>query len=502
MLKNKKNNLANEEINIKTLQLRLFVIVGVVIFIVVNLITFSINSISSDITSSKVASLFAANCQQIELNINNYFNNVETTTTLLFADEDYYKYNPIKSKYDEYTAIKKEEAIADRIMDLGLMQNFSDFAVVYSDGNRVGWTSNTTAGLFDADVLYNELASRITNERTFDGWAFDIGGVIDRIYYVKRLNSDAILFTSFYSRELDTVFEYPDELDGMVINLLDENNRILYSSDKELIAGTLDEAVRTAVSTGNHDLYFANEYACENGWKVVSYIPSDKVLHAYNLIQKNSVIVAIIFGAIVVLGCFVLMRKQLKPVDSAVEELREEAESDKLTGLYNKQSFREEVVKALTSSSPEDIFSFIMIDMDNFKRVNDTYGHSVGDEVIVRMSKLIDKVFQSPYINGRLGGDEFAIFLLNSGDSDESSLADNKVIQDVQKLYDEFEIEFAKEKSDIGVSLSIGIALQKGERRFDNLYNNADSALYKSKNSGKNRYSIYEPQEENDETQN
>ena len=76
---------------------------------------------------------------------------------MLFADEQYYKYDPVTKEYEQYIKIKREEKIADRIVDLGLMQNFTDFAVIYSNGNRVGWTSNTTAALYDSEELYIDI---------------------------------------------------------------------------------------------------------------------------------------------------------------------------------------------------------------------------------------------------------------------------------------------------------------------------------------------------------
>ena len=137
---------------------------------------------------------------------------------------------------------------------------------------------------------------------------------------------------------------------------------------------------------------------------------------------------------------------------------------------------------------------FAVIDMDDFKNVNDTLGHSYGDEFIVRMGHLLSKAFDSEYIIGRVGGDEFAIYYENANTtlSEEMDSVTNKV----KELFNEFDIEFASDKEKVNVSLSVGIAVLSGERRFDNLYKAADEALYISKKSGKNRYTMYEKKEE------
>lgn len=487
-MKNKK-----DKTDIQSFQVRMLIAYAVVLFFAIQVVTNLIISMSKEILTNKVSSLVASNCQQIELNINNYFNTVESITTLLFADENYYKYDPISDEYDEYSKIQNEKEIADRIVDLGLMQNFTDFAIVYSDGNRVGWTSNTTAGLYDADELYKVLADSITNSRTEDGWAFGVGGVTDRIYYVKRLNENAILVSAFYSRELETAFDFPSELDGMVINLVDESNTILYSSKSENIAETLDTEIAGIISGQLSDNYIANVNSCENGWNVVSAVPTSVIMKEANYLRKRAIIYSLIVTVIMYLLGFVFFKRLLKPVDTAVEELKEEAVTDKLSGLYNKQSFNNEVCKQLSRSAYNIPRTFIMIDMDNFKKINDNLGHAYGDEVIVRMGHLVSGLFDSSYVVGRVGGDEFAIYSEDIGDT--ISEGTELIVGKMKELFAEFDKEFAEEKEKINISLSVGIAILTNERRFNNLYEAADEALYTSKNTGKNRYTIYEKKE-------
>ena len=480
----------NERVNIRAVQIRMLVAYVLLSFFSIYTISTLIINFSSDVLANKVSNLISANCQQIELNTNNYLNTVETITTLLFADEKYYKYNPVKDEYDEYTRIKNDEAIADRIADLGLMQNFSDFAVVYSNGNRVGWTSNTTAALFDAEELYKELKSSINNTRTQDGWIFGIGDVTDRLYYVKQLNDDAIIMTSFYSRELENAFEYPTELEGMVINLVDENNTILYSSEPDNIASVLDEEIAGIIEGKASDNYIANANSCENGWSVVCAMPTSYILGETNQIKNSALVMAWIVVAIMIAIGLAFLSHMFKPVDSVVEELQEEAVTDMLSGLFNKQSFNAEVSRRLSGLRPEATRTFVMIDVDNFKLVNDNLGHAYGDEFIVRMGKLVSEQFDEGYTVGRVGGDEFAIYTEKDNENVEEETA--AIVNSIKDLFAAFDKEFFEDKTRVNVSLSIGIAVLTGERRFDNLYKAADEALYISKKSGKNRYTIYD----------
>ena len=134
-----------------------------------------------------------------------------------------------------------------------------------------------------------------------------------------------------------------------------------------------------------------------------------------------------------------------------------------------------------------------MIDMDNFKNINDTKGHAYGDEVIQRMGHILNDNFGETYTIGRLGGDEFAMYL-GVECSRESAL--EECLLDMKKLFFAFDKEFAAEMRELSISLSVGVTVQDDERRFKNLYANADTALYTSKNSGKNKYTIYKPQSE------
>lgn len=155
------------------------------------------------------------NNRQQALNINSYIDKVEETAALFFSEDSYCEYDATDGSMEEFDKIKQEAAITGRIEDLGVMDNFSDFGIVYADDHGLGWISNTTYAMFPEGNMYNAFAAEIGKEQASSAWVFGFQGNYDRMYYIKRLNENAVLIAAIYNRELAGVFEYPDELKDM-----------------------------------------------------------------------------------------------------------------------------------------------------------------------------------------------------------------------------------------------------------------------------------------------
>lgn len=163
--------------------------------------------------------------------------------------------------------------------------------------------------------------------------------------------------------------------------------------------------------------------------------------------------------------------------------MAEKMQQDCLSGLYNKAA-AQELIRRLLMKRPTDSYAFFIIDIDNFKTVNDTCGHAVGDRVIVDFAKKIKRQFREQDIVGRIGGDEFAVFVpVPAGDWAE---------QKAKTLAQALCYEFAGEPRSCLVSASIGVAVSPEDgTNFETLYQNADTALYETKKKGKNGYTLY-----------
>lgn len=170
-----------------------------------------------------------------------------------------------------------------------------------------------------------------------------------------------------------------------------------------------------------------------------------------------------------------------------IENLREKSEKDSLTGLYDKGTIGSMIEKYLSNRAPGEVSALLMIDIDNFKTLNDTMGHLFGDAVLSEFASAMKKVVRSDDIIGRVGGDEFSIFLKDIHDRMAVREKANNILHILQH-------RFKAERKSFHISCSVGIAYSpENGTDYKTLYKHADIALYCAKNSGKNQYAVYEP---------
>lgn len=165
---------------------------------------------------------------------------------------------------------------------------------------------------------------------------------------------------------------------------------------------------------------------------------------------------------------------------------------DPMTKLYNKVTTRELVEKFIKERRKHRISALLIIDVDNFKTINDTLGHLFGDEVLMNIADNIKKLFYSTDVVGRIGGDEFLVFMRDV--TQEESII--KKAEEIQQVFTQI---YAGENKAIKVTASIGIVcIPKDGIKYIDLFEKADKALYFAKSEGKNRYQFYnELQESN-----
>jgi diguanylate cyclase (GGDEF)-like protein len=154
---------------------------------------------------------------------------------------------------------------------------------------------------------------------------------------------------------------------------------------------------------------------------------------------------------------------------------------DAMTGLYNHTTIKEylETMIAQARRQGSDV-CYVMIDLDNFKQVNDTYGHLLGDQVLVALARLLHQRIRSSDVVGRYGGEEFAVILPNCDITLASSL--------INQLRESFaSIRFPVGKTSFSVTFSAGLAALSSHEDGVHLCKAADEALYRAKNEGRNR---------------
>ena len=176
----------------------------------------------------------------------------------------------------------------------------------------------------------------------------------------------------------------------------------------------------------------------------------------------------------------------LSDIDEQKRKLQtaeESAMKDPLTQLYNKVSTKALIEEYISANQNQG--AFMMLDIDNFKRVNDTLGHLYGDAVLSELAHTLKSLFRDTDIIGRVGGDEFVVFMTNIN---ELAVIRTKA----ERILSAFKRPFRTENAEQGISCSIGVSIYPGHgSTYDELMQKADSSLYFSKSSGKDQCTLY-----------
>ena len=181
------------------------------------------------------------------------------------------------------------------------------------------------------------------------------------------------------------------------------------------------------------------------------------------------------------------LKREIEERKSAQESLHQLASLDPLTGALNRREFfilgGREVGHALQRGQP---LTVILFDLDNFKQVNDTYGHAIGDQVLIHITRIVRESLRQDEIIGRYGGDEFVILLPGSDGAQGQQIAERLCEKMASRT-------IATGKGDLSVTLSLGIAelRQASDLTLETLLAHADHALYTAKRAGRNQLAVY-----------
>ncbi|MGB3925719.1 MAG: diguanylate cyclase [Caldicoprobacterales bacterium] len=183
-------------------------------------------------------------------------------------------------------------------------------------------------------------------------------------------------------------------------------------------------------------------------------------------------------------------KRMLKSIRDVTEERRIQeklkflATTDSLSGLYNRAEFMNQARRAFAwARSNNEELSLLIMDLDHFKNINDTFGHGAGDEIIREVGRIITTSFRKTDIAGRLGGEEFAVVLKNASLEDAMMVAEKfrEIVARKEVIYEDQKISF---------TISIGVASINGNTEnisdIEDVLKMADDALYKAKAKGRN----------------
>ncbi len=255
------------------------------------------------------------------------------------------------------------------------------------------------------------------------------------------------------------------------------------------IRNRLDNGSRgtTAVTVGGESCMLAYVPLGVNQWEVILGVSQNYVDKQVGLQWKNTKdMLLYLVIAIFVFICMVVIINIIGKIrnNNKKKELEDKADTDLLTGLTNKLA-TERKIKEFMAQNPNSQSMMFMVDIDNFKKINDTMGHAFGDEVLRSLGQQIGALFRATDIIGRVGGDEFMIFLKGVNDPDSV----RKEAKKVEHFFHNFQ---AGEYVKYAATASIGVAVfpQEGAD-FETLYKAADQGVYKAKKRGKNQLAFY-----------
>ncbi|MBE6351692.1 MAG: GGDEF domain-containing protein [Treponema bryantii] len=332
-----------------------------------------------------------------------------------------------------------------------------------------------------------------------------------------KAKSDALLLEEFHAIKL----MLPDEFFGTRIpqeilnfELTDEEKSLSFSERQEkarqIIFGTMYNTLKDDVNNRVNDyiqLSLSREEVTVTEY--TNFMNSSIIFQRIILLSCIFVIIAVLvilyFQVVLILQKYVTdisKDKQLKPrgvfelqylanmynvvsenKNNNLRALKRKADLDFLTGVANRGAF-EQYVKDYTKSPSTDKGAFMLIDLDNFKKINDTFGHAMGDLVLKKIADILNSTFRNDDFVSRIGGDEFAIWFPDLTEENVHYIVDriNTINKDL----------ILPSREMPSCSLSAGISFFTQGETYKSLYKKADIALYKVKENGRCGCKIFE----------
>ena len=262
-----------------------------------------------------------------------------------------------------------------------------------------------------------------------------------------------------------------------------ENNRQQFdvagaSSPRQLLdflASAAESGTRSAVVNGERRLI---SVLARDGFYLAAFSSMDGVFAGMARTFAEGLLGVGVIGLLT----FFLVHYHISRMERALSRAQTEAKFDKLTGLYNRSGFEQRAEDFLAQDSPCGVL--MLMDLDNFKRVNDGEGHPEGDRILKQFAECLSRAFRKSDCVGRLGGDEFIALIPNR-------VPDAILREKLEALLISARGALGPYRAKYGLSVSIGAVPVDGSvRSYAALYRYADAALYLAKSEGKDRFYI------------
>ena len=289
-------------------QLRIWMIIAYAMIVIIALFSVSMFTAQKNATAmkSKVSEMTSSLNSQLKLNLESYLSRMESIATLAFSIEDVYTYDATTSELEEYDKLNLEKSISEELFKLCLMENFVDYGIVYRDNSKLGKVSNGTLELFGND-MFIDLQAMISRDRTHDGWFAGYKNNYERVYYIKQIHENALLVMSFYTTELEEVFDNPETMHDMTIRLTDRNYKIIYSSENDELGHPLPDGISQAAQSSTSGAVLDEDNlttvnTCGSNWSIVCSIPTEIIMKEEAQTRKSTSIATAIAAFVAALA--------------------------------------------------------------------------------------------------------------------------------------------------------------------------------------------------------
>ncbi len=304
------------------------------------------------------------------------------------------------------------------------------------------------------------------------------------------------------------------QVDGKPLIISGNTNNLFAGGDMYSFIGTLDiqnghtpESIKVDMENGKDVLlkYNANGDSRSavmvtvpgTDWCVVSIVQSEVAQSMVDRMDSYTLIFAVV--VIIILGIFSvttlisglrsekILKKALESSHYLTNSLQATVETDALTKTYSRAAAQEKITEAILRNRERDVCNTLLIlDVDNFKTINDTYGHQTGDTFLMEFVSATKGSLRTGDILGRMGGDEFMVLLSDVGTRENAEKVVNRMIENVNAINIK-DVDL----SEVGMSVGAVMVSDYKDCAYEKLNLMADKALYAAKNSGKNGYVFY-----------
>ena len=390
---------------------------------------------------------------------------IRSNLTVSSASEPYYKFVGENSMLPFTDLIDEEDAAYIREAVTGGCEEPAEVFTVFFNKIEEGWRN-----------VYVRVERC---ERTENGeplYLVTINDIVDTVAFMNHLDKCANKYRYYMSIKDEYYFEYyPDTNNYKFYKYVNGKSIMIYSGDYDEYTETqIKKAPEPEVMKEQSDQLTrylkSRNTSFEMNWR--SYGAGSSKDYLYRLIGGVS-----IYNPDMVTG---LITAQGSTED--LEYFLTSAGKDSFTGLLNKKAFTEYSIEKIANND-EGVMWMIIIDIDNFKETNDTFGHTFGDAVIKKTADTLQMHLGSHGVVGRFGGDEFVALVHDVPTRDELKLLLKVIARELMYAFDD----------KMMLTMSIGVSqYPKDGREFDVLFGKADKSLYIAKEKGKNRHIIYD----------